>query len=111
MTLNRAELFLKKNLDAAVDAIKAAGGDPVLLVHDSEEWETYDSTHKAAAFAREVAAPVTYRVRNRVKADGIPGFTFAVIYDGPYDADNAEEIIYDCNESASQLMDKVAGRS
>ena len=61
--------------------------------------ETYPMTEagimEAAKMVLEIDGPVIIRMHR---------CTIVAMYDGPYDRDNREEIINDCNERASAIM-------
>ena len=53
---------------------------------------------EAAKMVLEIDGPVTIRMHR---------CTILAMYDGPYDRDNREEIINDCNERASVIMEAM----
>lgn len=106
--------YLRKALQAAMDDVSAStGATPAIIVFDEgDEPEKFDNALTAAQWSKEIDGMLHYRVfgkewtlTNRGKTH-----TFAVLYQGQYDADSAAEIIFDCNESASVIIDTLEGR-
>ena len=91
--------YLAKVLAYAVRVHLQAGGSGKIGVYDPDQQvfePTLENIAEAAGHASQVDGFVTYRVG---------GATFQVLYDGPYeDWPTGEEIIQDCNDRASFLM-------
>lgn len=72
----------------------------LIKVHDGGEWEKFPLPTDAARVARDVDGIVTYHIGS---------VALSVIYDGPYDEDNAAEIIFDHNDAAEAVFAHLAG--
>ena len=67
-----------------------------LILADTEKFPmTEAGIMEAAKMVLEIDGPVTIRMHR---------CTILAMYDGPYDRDNREEIINDCNERANVIM-------
>ena len=67
-----------------------------LILANTEKFPMTDAgITEAAKMVLEIDGPVTIRMHR---------CTIRAMYDGPYDRDNREEIINDCNERADAIM-------
>ncbi len=94
---------LRSAITQARAETKATDDNPLkIMVHDGEERHFYyaneTGVREAARWALEIDGAITIRIHR---------ITLRVMYYGPYDKDNRAEIIMDCNERASQLIDTL----
>ena len=99
-TLNRncpAMRYLRNVIRAAIKVSESNAEQ--IMVNDGCDKHFYAMNKKgiseAARWALEIDGPITIRIHRA---------TLRVMYDGPYNKDNCEEIIMDCNERASIIM-------
>lgn len=99
--------YLRKALEAAMADVRLTGATPAIITFDEEdESEKFDNALTAAQYSKKLDGMIQYRVYGKEWTLTNRGKThvFAVLFDGPYDADNAAEIINDCNESADAIL-------
>ena len=102
-TLNRTcpgMIYLRNVIRSAIDWSES--NSEKIMVDDGEDKHFYpmneSGVKEACRWALEIDGAITIRI-HRV--------TLRVMYDGPYDKDNRAEIIMDCNERASQLIETL----
>lgn len=92
-----AMAYLRNVIRAAVKASESNAEK--LMVADGEDRHFYsmneEGIKQACRWALEIDGPIIIRVHRA---------TFQVLYDGPYDRDNREEIIMDHNEAAGAFI-------
>lgn len=94
---------LRSAITQARAETKATDDNPLkIMVHDGEERHFYSANEtgvrEAARWALEIDGAITIRIHR---------ITLRVMYDGPYDRDNREEIIADHNERAGAIINTL----
>lgn len=109
--MNAGEKFLKEALDKGIAHIRGLNiGEPKIEIKFEGEVDgtyTPDQTAEAAKYASEVDGVLSYVVfadawtKEQRRAHGQH---YVVLHDGPYDSDNAAEIVMDCNDAAGKIL-------